>query len=245
LPTPTCGGIVGTPLTALWQGQEICMTTVEKALQERFSCRQFLQKPVARETIESILRAAQMTPSWCNTQPWQLVLLSGSEAHRLSEKLYTHAKGGAPANPDFAFPPRYEGVYRDRRKVCGVQLYQSLGINKEDRAAAAEQALENFKFFGAPHAMLVSTPENLGVYGAIDCGLYVSSFILVARQYGVDTIAQAALASYPDLLREYFQLPGDRKFVCGVSFGYADNNLPINRYRTERADISDVVDWRS
>ncbi|UCH48126.1 MAG: nitroreductase family protein [Betaproteobacteria bacterium] len=220
------------------------MTTVEKALQERFSCRQFLPKPVPRETIEAILRAAQMTPSWCNTQPWQITLLSGAEADRLRETLRTHAKSGAPANPDFPFPPRYEGIYRDRRKVCGVQLYQSLGIGKEDRVAAAEQALENFNFFDAPHVMLITTPENLGVYGAIDCGLYVSSFILVARQHGIDSIAQAALASYPDLLREYFQLPGDRKFVCGLSFGYADNDHPINGYRTERADISEVVDWR-
>ena len=138
------------------------MTTVEKALQERFSCRKFLPRPVPRDTIESILRAAQMTPSWCNTQPWQITLLSGAQADRLRETLYTHAKSGAPANPDFAFPPRYEGIYRDRRKVCGVQLYESLGIGKEDRAAAAEQALENFSFFGAPHTMLITTPENLG-----------------------------------------------------------------------------------
>ena len=90
-----------------------------------------------------------------------------------------------------------EGVYRDRRKVCGVQLYQSLGIGKDDRAAAAEQALENFRLFGAPHVAIVTTDEKLGVYGMLDCGLYAQSFMLAARDSGVDTIAQAALASYP------------------------------------------------
>jgi nitroreductase len=74
--------------------------------------------------------------------------------------------------------------------------------------------------------------------------LYVSSFILVAREHGVDTIAQAALASYPDWLRDYLQLPAQRKFVCGLSFGYADQDDPVNGYRTGRADISEVVDWR-
>ena len=221
------------------------MTTVEQALQERFSCRKFLSRQVPRDTIETMLRVAQMTPSWCNTQPWQITLLSGAEADKLRDKLYAQAKSGAPETPDFAFPPRYEGIYRDRRKVCGVQLYESLGIGKDDRTAAAEQALENFNSFGAPHTMIITTPENLGVYGAIDCGLYVSSFMLVARQYGVDTIAQAALASYPDLLRDHLQLPGDRQVVCGLSFGYADNEHLINSYRTERADINDVVDWRS
>lgn len=220
------------------------MSTVEQALRERFSCRQFLSKPVPRETIEAILRLAQLTPSWCNTQPWQLVLLSGEAANRLREKLYAHAKSGARGNPDFAFPPQYEGIYRDRRKVCGVQLYQSLGIGKEDRTAAAEQALENYRFFEAPHLMLITTPESLGVYGAIDCGLYISAFMLAAREHGVDAIAQAALARYPDLLREYFELPEERKFICGIAFGYADTAHPINSYRTERAEISDVVDFR-
>ncbi len=220
------------------------MSSVEDALRSRYSCRRFLARPVPRATIERVLRTAQMTPSWCNTQPWQIILLSGERADRLREKLYAHAKSGASANSNFAFPPRYEGIYRDRRKVCGVQLYQSLGISKEDRAGAAEQALENFSFFGAPHLMLITTPENLGVYGAIDCGLYVSSFMLAAREQGIDSIAQAALASYPDVLREHFGLREERKFVCGLSFGYGDKDHPVNGYRTERAELGDVVDWR-
>ncbi len=220
------------------------MTSVATALKERFSCRRFLPRPVSREIIESILELAQLTPSWCNTQPWQIMLLSGEALAQLRESLYAHANSGAHANPDFPFPPSYEGIYRYRRKVCGVQLYQSLGIGKDDRAAAAQQGLENFRFFGAPHVLLITTPDSLGVYGAIDCGLYVGSFILAARECGVDSIPQAALASYPDWLREYFQLPPERKFVCGISFGYADMAHPINRYRTERADIGDVVDWR-
>ena len=220
------------------------MSSVRDALRTRFSCRRFLPKPVPRETIASILATAQMTPSWCNTQPWQIILLSGNEVGRLGEKLYAHAASGASATPDFAFPARYEGIYRDRRKLCGVQLYQSLGIGREDRSRAAEQALENFRFFGAPHVLLITTAEDLGVYGAVDCGLYISSFILAAREEGVDTIAQAALASYPDLLRAHFGTPPERKFLCGISFGYCDSEHPVNAYRTGRADPGDVVDWR-
>ena len=220
------------------------MTSVNDALRSRFSCRRFQHKPVPRETIESILTTAQLTPSWCNTQPWQIILLSGDETDRLRERLYAHAKSGERGNPDFAFPPQYEGIYRDRRKVCGVQLYQSLGIGKEDRTGAAQQALENFRFFEAPHVLFITTPESLGVYGAIDCGLYISNFILAAREHGVDTIPQAALASYPDWLRGYFELPEERKFVCGIAFGYGDAGHPINSYRTERAEITEVVDWR-
>ena len=102
----------------------------------------------------------------------------------------------------------------------------------------AEIRIENFRLFGAPHVAIVTTEEKLGVYGMLDCGLYVQSFMLAAHDSGVDTIAQAALASYPDLIRALFGLPPERKVVCGISFGYADSSDPIHSYRTERAPVS-------
>ena len=107
----------------------------------------------------------------------------------------------------------------------------------------AQQSLENFRFFGAPHVALITTEDELGVYGAIDCGLYVSNFMLAAQNLGVASIAQAALASYPDFIRGHFNLPPNRKFVCGISFGYADPAHPINSYRTARAIASESVAW--
>lgn len=215
----------------------------EDVVRSRYSCRQYQQRPVARETIERILQLAQQTPSWCNCQPWQVWLISGGAIERFRQALYAHAAGAAPAQPDFAFPLRYEGSYRERRKVCGVQLYQALGIGREDKAGAARQSLENFRFFGAPHVALVTTQAQLGVYGALDCGLYVATFMLAAQNLGVASIAQAALASYPDFIREYFDLPPERKLVCGISFGYAQHAHPINAYRTARAGTQESVAW--
>jgi nitroreductase len=215
----------------------------EQVVRERYSCRRYEQTPVARETIRRILDIAQQTPSWCNCQPWQVVLVGGEAIERFRMALHAHAAQGAPAKPDFPFPLRYEGIYRERRKVCGVRLYQALGIGRQDKASAAQQSLENFRFFGAPHVALITTDEELGVYGALDCGLYVSNFMLAARNLGVASIAQAALASYPDFIRAHFGLAPHRKFVCGISFGYADPKHPINAYRTARATEQDAVTW--
>lgn len=212
-------------------------------VRERYSSRKFRPDPVPEDTLARILELAQCTPSWCNTQPWQLVITRGAGTERLRTALHAHARSGAPARPDFAFPSAYQGVYRDRRKVCGVQLYQALGIGREDRAASAEQTLENFRLFGAPHVAIVTTDAELGVYGALDCGLYVQTFMLAARDAGVDTIAQAALASYPQLIREQLGLPEDRKVVCGISFGFALPDDRIHSYRTERAGIGDAVQF--
>ena len=213
----------------------------EDVLKSRYSARRFLSKPVPAATLERLLELAQHTPSWCNTQPWRLVITRGEATERFRRALYEHARSGAKPEPDFAFPAAYLGAYRDRRKVCGVQLYRALGIGRDDKAAAAEQSLENFRFFGAPHVVILTTDESLGAYGMLDCGLYIQTFMLAARNLGIDSIAQAALASYPAFIRQFFDLPADRKLVCGISFGYADEAHAIHSYRTERAGLNDVV----
>jgi nitroreductase len=218
-------------------------STLEELLHARVSTRKFQARPVPQSTIEQILRLAQRTPSWCNIQPWQLVVVSGQALHALRERLWRHVNSGARPNPDFAFPPAYEGTHRERRKVCGVQLYQALGIGKDDRAASTQQSLQNFRLFDAPHLALVTVDDYLGFYGAFDCGLYVMSFMLAAQSAGVDTIAQASLASYPDLLRAELGLPQARKIICGISFGYAEREHPVHNYRTERAAIPDAVQF--
>jgi nitroreductase len=213
----------------------------EELVRNRYSCRKFLPEAVPRPTIEKILDLAQQTPSWCNCQPWQVVLVSGEAVAGFRDSLLAHAAEGHPPKPDFPFPLHYEGIYRERRKVCGVQLYQALGIGRENREGAERQRLENFRFFDAPHVALITTEEDLGVYGAVDCGLYVANFMLATKNFGVDSIAQAALASYPDLIRSRFGLPANRKLVCGISFGYGDAKHLINGYRTGRSPVGEAV----
>lgn len=214
---------------------------LDTLLGERFSCRAFRPEPVPRDLLEQILGAAQHTPSWCNTQPWRTYLLSGEAAQGLGARLHALAEADTPAQPDFAFPARYAGVYRERRRACGLQLYDAVGIGREQPQRARAQALENFRLFGAPHLAILTTPQDLGVYGAVDCGLYLHALLLAARARGVDSIAQAALASYPEAIRGYLGLPAEERIVCGVALGYADAAHPINGYRTARAALGESV----
>lgn len=219
------------------------LETLRQLLDGRYSCRAFQPEPLDRSTIDAILTAAQRTPSWCNTQPWQVTIVSGAALARLGSVLYERASEGAPPTPDFPFPEAYLGVYRERRKVCGVQLYQSLGIGRDDRARAREQSFENFRFFGAPHAAFITTDASLGFYGGLDCGLYVMSFLLAAQAAGVAAIPQAALATYADVVHEHLEFGPDRLLVCGIAFGRGDHGAAINGYRTERAALAEAVRW--
>ena len=214
---------------------------LEELLGERFSCRAFKPEAVPRLIIERVLQTAQRTASWCNSQPWQIVIVSGEACEKFRKEIYAAASSGGADDGDFPFPREYRGVYLERRRESGFQLYDTLGITRGDKNAYAKQMLENYHFFGAPHVAIIHTDEALGVYGAIDCGAYVGNFLLAAQALGLATIPQAALARYSGLIRRHFELGDDRRVVCGISFGYADRDHRINSYRTSRASVAEAA----
>jgi nitroreductase len=214
----------------------------QEVLDARYSCRGYLAEPVARETIDRILHMAQRTPSWCNAQPWQVIVTTGAATERLRQALQS-PQAMAETTSDIAPPLEYRGVFQERRRECGFQLYESVGIALGDRKSSMQQALENYKFFGAPHVAIITTESLLGTYGALDCGAYVNNFMLAARSLGVASIAQAAIAMRSKFLHEWFQIPAERQVVCGISFGYEDPAHRANGFRTTRARMEQVVHW--
>ena len=214
------------------------MASLENLLEERYSCRGFLPDPVPLETQRRMFELAQRTASWCNSQAWQVHVPSDTAgfAKVLTERVLTGSEV-----PDIAGPARYEGVYLERRRACGFQLYDAVGVTREDGEGRLRQMLENFRFFGAPHVAVISTPSALGTYGAVDCGGYVSTLMLAAQSLGLASIAQAAVAMYADVVHEHLDIPEDRAIVCAVSYGFADPAHPANRFRTARERIDEVV----
>lgn len=210
-------------------------------MRDRFSCRSFLPRPVAPETIDKMLGMAQRAPSWCNSQPWEVHLTSGAATERFRSGLYSYAMSGAPMEPDLAFPTAYQGVYRDRQRECGWQLYESVGVTRGDRLASSRQAMENFRLYGAPHVLLLTSERELGTYGAVDCGIYAGVMLLAAQSLGLAAIAQGAIAGCAPFVRTFFELPENRVILLGMSLGYADEGHPANGFRTKRAALDRVV----
>ncbi|AVZ39185.1 MULTISPECIES: nitroreductase [unclassified Dietzia] len=214
--------------------------TLEQILDDRYSCRGFTSQPVPDETIDRILQMAQRTASWCNSQAWQVDLVSGSATSGFAAHLTEYVLNNGMRS-DLPAPERYDGVYGERRRESGYGLYTALGIERSDKEARLTQMLENYRFFGAPHVAVITSDAGLGTYGAVDCGGYVATFLAAASSLGVATCAQAALALYSDGVREYLRISDDRMIVCGISFGYADPEHPANIFRAGRADLTDVV----
>lgn len=216
--------------------------TLQAILTERHSCRAFRPDAVPHDVIAQIVETAQRVPSWCNAQPWQVTITDPKATERFSKALLQAVETESP-KPDLEWPLRYTGVYQDRRRTCGFQLYDAVGIAREDRDARTRQMLENYRFFGAPHVAIITSEADLGAYGAMDCGGFVAAFTLAAQALGIATIPQAAIAAYAPTVRRELKIPDNRLILCGISLGYADPDHPANGFRTERASPEEVITW--
>jgi len=212
---------------------------LRRLVTNRRSCRAFRPDPVPGPVLDQLLDLARRAPSWCNTQPWQLVVTRGEATDRLRSALLAAARE-QPVEADYDLPSRYTGQHLQRRRDCGWQLYEAVGVEPGDRAASARESLRNFEFFGAPHIAVVTAPAELGTYGAVDVGIYVAHFLLAAESLGVAAVAQAAIATRAGAVRADLGLEDDRLVLCGISFGFAADH-PANDFRTSRAPVADLV----
>src|SRR6476646_7414471 len=89
---------------------------LEELLNQRYSVRAFLPREVDRATIEHVLKTAQRTASWCNSQPRQVIIASGEAKERFRQLIYKDPSGGRGDDYDFTPPREYVGVYLDRRR---------------------------------------------------------------------------------------------------------------------------------
>ncbi|MCO8575718.1 nitroreductase family protein [Burkholderia multivorans] len=218
------------------------LVALDRLTSGRSTCRAYRHTALDRELIRSIVGMAGRSASWCNVQPWQLVVTETPESTERFRQALTQRVADHPDNEsDLPFPPSYEGIYRERRRGAGLALYSALGIGPKDSERSAEQALRNFRLFDAPHVAIVTVPAELGPYALVDAGGFVSSFLIAAYAHGVATTPQGALARHAHFVREYFDIPDTQHMICGISFGYAEDAHPVNQFRTTRAAVDDLL----
>ncbi|AIO30523.1 nitroreductase family protein [Burkholderia cenocepacia] len=218
------------------------LVALDRLTSGRSTCRAYRHTALDRELIRSIVGMAGRSASWCNVQPWQLVVTETPGSTERFRQALMHRVAAHPGNEsDLPFPPSYEGIYRERRRGAGLALYSALGIGPKDSERSAEQALRNFRLFDAPHVAIVTVPAELGPYALVDAGGFVSSFLIAAYAHGVATTPQGALARHAHFVREYFGIPDTQHMICGISFGYAEDAHPVNQFRTTRAAVDDLL----
>lgn len=215
----------------------------ESIIKDRRAVRGFLPAPVPEEILKIIFTLAQRAPSNCNTQPWVVSVVSGKKCEEL-RFLIPEALARGEISLDFPYDGKYEGVYKDRQYDAAKQLYDAMGIAKEDKEKRNEALQRNFSFFGAPHVAFVFMPENFHIREAVDIGMYAQTLMLSMAAYGVASCPQTALCFTADLIRKQLDIDARNKLLFGISFGYEDMENTANKCRVGRASLTDAIQFK-
>ena len=212
---------------------------VSEALKNRKSTRAFLPKAVDKEIIERILAQAGQAPSGVNSQPWQVAVITGETKQKLQEQMESTFRNGEKGEMEYQYYPlQWEEPYKGRRKACGLQMYSTLEIAREDKQRQLDQWAANYRSFDAPVMLLFFMDGVMDTGSYLDYGMFLQSIMLAAVEEGLATCPQAALGEYPKIVKETLGYPEDTIVICGMALGYEDTEALVNTYRTPREDIS-------
>lgn len=216
---------------------------VIEAIRERRSVRAFKEAPVPKQVLEELLSIAVQAPSWANAQPWEFTVVGGSVLEELRQALVEKAASGTPTYSDIPYP-EFAPPWKDRIRDNGKRLFQTIGIEREDREKRRWWSLQGPALFGAPNAIIFYLDRSLTTWSIFDLGLLAENVMLAALDFGLGTCAQAALVRYPDVLRRILGIPDSKMIVVGLSIGYPDWDAPANRHKSRREALDAVAEWR-
>ncbi|MEM7290927.1 MAG: nitroreductase [Pseudomonadota bacterium] len=214
---------------------------VSEAVKTRRTIRGFKPEPVPEATIREIIDIARHAPSNSNTQPWHIAVVSGDARRKLEAAIFAEMQAGMKPYPEWpAGGTGLKGVYKQRQIDCAFEYYDAVGIDRDDRKARAKLVTKNWNFFGAPHAAFFSMPDTMHRANAVDIGIILQTIMLLMVERGIASCPQGALAAYPGPVKEIAGIPEGNGIICGLSFGYADEEAPANQARMPREPF-DVV----
>lgn len=211
-------------------------------VRHRRSMREFLPQTVPTALLQNVLEDAQQSPSNCNTQPWQVHIVSGAKRDELAAALMA-ADDAGQFTPDYYFDmTEYPQLYAERAQASAKARYDAIKVTREDREGRAKAMRFNLDFFGAPHVALLFMPA-LGdsVRVASDMGMYGQTFLLSLTAHGLAGIPQTLLGMYADTVREVLGIDPGMKMLFGISFGYADRTATANDMVVGRIPVSQSV----
>lgn len=168
------------------------------------SVRNYLDKPIEKEVIQSIIDCARMAPTARNIQPWEFVVVTDKD--RL-KKISTIIPQG-----DFI---------KDAAAGIIVFCHNDTEYFLEDGSAATQNILVSARFHGLKSCWIA------GYQGPY----YENDEIPMCE--GVPCSPIPDLYKMPSKLREEFNVPENLELISVVSLGYSDDNPPADKRALE------------
>ena len=217
---------------------------IVEAVRSRKSIREYKPDPVPKEILREILDISICSPSTLNTQPWEITVVTGEILENIRKGNIEMLNSGAKPNPEIPHKP-FEGKYRQRQVDLAIQIFNLMGIAREDKEKRAEWMQRGFRLFNAPAAFILSRDKSLdeSALSLLDIGAITQTICLIALNYGLGTCIEDQGIMFPEVVRKFTGIPESKRIVICIAIGYPDWDFPANKLETNREPIDSIVTW--
>jgi nitroreductase len=209
---------------------------LDQAMLGRRSIRGFTKDPVSRELLEEIIALANRAPSSMNTQPWHFHVLTGAPLEEVRKGNSTRMLEGVPPMREISAHAAYAGVHRERQIEIAVQLFEAMGIERDDKPRRQDWVMRGFRQFDAPVSVVVCMDRSLkeDTIGHFDVGAATYGLVLAAWAHGLGAVINGQGIMQSPVVREHAQIPEDQVIMTCVALGWPDEEFDANSVVSRR-----------
>jgi nitroreductase len=217
----------------------------EDIAQARRSIRGYKKDPIPREILEEIIHIAKQAPSSMNTQPWHFHVLTGEPLERIRKGNTEKMMAGSSVDREIKLNHGYEGPHRERQVEIAVQLFEAMGIARDDKERRMDWVMRGFRQFDAPVSIVITVDKALAddTIAHFDCGAATYGLVLAAWSKGIGSVinGQGIMQSY--VVRENANIPEDQVIMTCVAMGYPDDSFVANDVKSRRSPNDKVASF--
>jgi nitroreductase len=217
----------------------------DSLVKERKSIRGYKSDPVPQNVIAEVIEIAKGAPSSMNTQPWFFHVITGEPLERIREGNTERMLAGAKVQREIPIGDGYEGVYRRRQIEIAVQLFEAMGIARDDKEKRRDWVMRGFRQFDAPVSVVMTYDKIMepATISHFDLGAVTYGLVLAAWTRGLGTVINGQGIMQSDVVREHAKIPDSRVIMTCVAMGYPDHDFAANDVKSRRAPNEDNVSF--
>ena len=208
-----------------------------KAIHTRHSVRAFKDDPIEPQLLTTIVTDAQQTPSWGNSQPWQVYIATGHALTNIKQHYATAAEQGITEDADLA------KVHRgDFSAVASQNMGHWVGtfrpVIDSDPTTYWDSRGNLYRAPAIAYLVLDANPNSWSIY---DLGAFSQTLMLAATARGVQSVPSYELVKYPAIVRNELGMPADKVVAMGIALGYEKPEKLLNQFRTDRVATPKIL----
>jgi len=217
--------------------------TFSELIKARRSVRGYRPDPVPCEVIEEIISVAKWAPSSMNTQPWHVHVVTGEPLDNIRRGNTENMLAGVPPKREFPMRESYEGIHRKRQIEVAVQLFDAMGIARDDTERRTDWVMRGFRQFDAPVSLVLTYDKYLepAAISQFDLGAFSHAIVLAAWERGLGCVINGQGIMQSHVVRTHAQIPDDQVIMICIAMGYPDDRFVANDVKSRREDNKNFV----